>query len=173
MPDASVVCRMLGYTGAWTAGCCSEYPGGTGPIWLSDLSCTGEEKSLTECGHSGWGINNCDHGKDVEVICHSPTTVKPSGLSSAVTKSTIQPSQGLLPSGTAATTATAVSSVLRPTVKSTTIHRMLPSLSSSTITPNVSSLSSLFTAVVPSVVSPSSSSVMMSSSVIRTLPPGR
>ena len=172
MPDASVVCRMLGYTGAWTAGCCSEYPGGTGPIWLSDLSCTGEEKSLTECGHSGWGINNCDHGKDVEVICHSPTTVKPSGLSSAVTKSTIQPSQGLLPSGTAATTATAVSSVLRPTVKSTTIHRMLPSLSSSTITPNVSSLSSLFTAVVPSVVSSSSSSVVMSSSVIRTLQPG-
>ena len=128
IPDASVVCRMLGYTGAWTAGCCTEYPGGTGPVWLSDLSCSGEEKSLTECGHSGWGKNNCDHGKDVEVICHSPPTEKPSGLSSVVTT---------------------------------------PSLSSSTMT------SSLFTVVVPSVVSPSPSSVVVSSSVTPTLPPGK
>jgi len=198
-PDASVVCRMLGYTGAWTAGCCTEYPGGTGPVWLSELSCTGEEKSLTECGHSGWGINNCDHGKDVEVICHSPPTEKPSGLSSAVTKPTIQTSQTLLPSGTAITTSITVSSAVHSTVKSTTIHRMSPSLSSSTITPNVQKMpsfrtsstqvsststsfimsqkapssSSLFLVVVPSVVSPSSSSIVVSSSVTPTLPPGR
>ena len=196
IPDATVVCRMLGYSGAWTAGCCTKYyPGGTVPIWLSDLSCTGEEKSLTECGHSGWAVNNCDHGKDVEVICHSPPpTEKPSGHSSAVTRPTIQTSQSLLPSGTAVTTPKTVSSD-----KSTTIQRMSQSLSSSTITPylqkmvsvltpstqvsststsfkmsqNAPSSSTLFTVVVPSVVSPSSSSVVASSSVTPTLPPGR
>ena len=145
IPDASVVCRMLGYTGAWTAGCCTDYPGGTGPVWLSDLSCTGEEKSLTECGHSGWGINDCDHGKDVEVICHSPPTEKPSGLSSAVAKPTIQTSQFLLPSGTASTIPTKVSSIVHSTVKSTTIHGMSPSLYSSTITPHVQKTSFLRT----------------------------
>ena len=149
IPDASVVCRMLGYTGAWTAGCCNNYPGGSGPVWLSDLSCTGEENSLTECGHSGWGMNNCDHGKDVEVICHSPPTEKPSGLSSAVTNPTIQTSR------TATTTPTIVSSVVHSTVQKA------PSSSSS------------FTVVVPSVISPSSSSVVVSSSVTRTLPPGK
>ena len=194
IPDASVVCRMLGYSGAWTAGCCTEYPGGTGPVWLSDLSCTGEEKSLTECGHSGWGINNCDHGKDVNVICNSPPTEKPSRLSSVEANPTTKSSQSLYPSATT----TSTSSVVHSTVKSTTIQ-MSPSLSSSTRTSKVQDFSSLhtssarvsatptastvsqkpsfsstlFTVVVPSVVSPTLSSMVLQSSVSPTLPPGR
>ena len=77
MPDASVVCRMLGFPGAWTAGCCTKQSGGRDPIWLSDLSCTGQENTLSECKHSGWGVHDCDHTQDAEVICHSPATEKP------------------------------------------------------------------------------------------------
>ena len=93
IPDASVVCRMLGYPGAWTAGCCTEYPGGTGPVWLNDLSCTGHEKSLTECGHSGWGINKCNHEKDAEVVCYTPPTEKQSQNSSVITMIQASPSR--------------------------------------------------------------------------------
>ena len=47
----------------------SFYGGGTGPIQLDDLSCTGTEKNLALCGHRGWGKNNCDHTEDASVIC--------------------------------------------------------------------------------------------------------
>ncbi|KAL9964706.1 hypothetical protein ACROYT_G028382 [Oculina patagonica] len=157
IPDATVVCRMLGYSGAWTAGCCTEYPGGTGPVWLSDLSCTGEESSLTECGHSGWGINSCDHGKDVNVICHSPPTEKPSRLSSVEAKPSTKTPHSLFPSATT----TATSSVVHSTATPTT----------STASQKTSVSSTLFTVVVPSVVSPTISSLMAQSSVAPTLPP--
>ena len=166
IPDATVVCRMLGYAGAWTAGCCTQYRGGTGPVWLSDLSCTGGENSLSECGHSGWGINNCDHGKDAEVVCHNPPTEKPSRLSSTETIPTIKTYQPLLPSATTTTTTTTLTSS-----KSLSLRTSTPTASS--VSQKATLSSSLFTVVVPSVVSPSSSSVMMQTSVFPTLPPGR
>ena len=36
---------------------------------LSDLSCIGNESSITECGHRSSGVHNCSHSEDVGVLC--------------------------------------------------------------------------------------------------------
>ena len=65
--DGNVVCRMLGYRIAISS---RRYFGpGTGRIWLDDVGCSGEEISLIDCYHRGWGIHNCDHSMDVGVVC--------------------------------------------------------------------------------------------------------
>ena len=42
---------------------------GSGPIWLNYLLCIGNEMSLAECGHSGWGVRDCDDRRDVSIAC--------------------------------------------------------------------------------------------------------
>ena len=70
--EANVICRMLGYTeGAWSTHCCGWYDMFSGPdqIWLDDVHCVGDERSIAECSHGGWGSHNCDHSEDVGVVC--------------------------------------------------------------------------------------------------------
>ena len=66
--DAQVVCRQLGYTGGIPLED-NEYGNGADPIWLDDVDCAGYESSLSECGHRGWGVENCGHIEDAGVIC--------------------------------------------------------------------------------------------------------
>lgn len=40
---------------------------GTGPIFLDDLLCNGDEDSLIDCLQE----NNCDHGEDAGVTCQT------------------------------------------------------------------------------------------------------
>ncbi|CAH1790485.1 unnamed protein product, partial [Owenia fusiformis] len=69
--DAKVACRHLGFgsEGA-TVLQSSDIPDGSGPIWLDDVGCTGTERKLFECRHRGWGVENCNHNKDVGVGCN-------------------------------------------------------------------------------------------------------
>ena len=69
--EAKVICKQLGYRYSTDFG--TQYTKGTGPIWLSNLQCTGEESSIAICRNSGWGINNCTHNQDVGVICRAGT----------------------------------------------------------------------------------------------------
>ena len=69
--DAAVVCRQLGFAGAVAANMSAAFGQGVGQIWLDDVQCTGVESSLTECGHNGWGIENCGHGEDAGVMCNT------------------------------------------------------------------------------------------------------
>ena len=43
----------------------------SGPIFLDELRCTGNEQSLLDCptGISEVGLTNCDHSQDVWVKC--------------------------------------------------------------------------------------------------------
>ena len=45
------------------------YEGGSGPIWLSGVYCTGYEGSIAECRHSNWNVHRCDIGQDVSIVC--------------------------------------------------------------------------------------------------------
>lgn len=68
--DADVVCRQLGFDGAVsTAHSVPDHEKGQVKIWMNNVQCTGKEASLTECDHSGWGVSDCDQGKDAGVVC--------------------------------------------------------------------------------------------------------
>ena len=69
--DARVVCRELGFQDAEAAFQGSSVADGTGPIWLDDVRCVGNEASLFDCAHRGWGIEDCSHSEDAGVRCSS------------------------------------------------------------------------------------------------------
>ncbi|XP_044025482.1 deleted in malignant brain tumors 1 protein-like isoform X2 [Siniperca chuatsi] len=69
LSNADVVCRQLGCGHAVSAPTSAHFGRGTGPIWLDNVECTGQESALTHCRHPGFGENNCGHGEDASVIC--------------------------------------------------------------------------------------------------------
>ena len=67
--DATVVCRQLGFYSSVRAYGSARYGQGTGSIWLSRLSCIGNESSLTDCAQSNVRTKNCTHSDDAGVNC--------------------------------------------------------------------------------------------------------
>ena len=71
MNDARVVCRQLGFPDAVSAPLSARFGAGSGRIWLDNVGCSGNESSIVNCQHSGWGAQNCGHHEDASVICSS------------------------------------------------------------------------------------------------------
>ena len=69
--DAGVVCRQLGF-GSYGSSYSGAYFGaGSGPIWLDNVACIGNESTLASCGHLGFNITrNCNHFEDAGVRCY-------------------------------------------------------------------------------------------------------
>ena len=72
--EAKVVCRSMGYP--YVPNPLVNFGEGTGPIYLEDLSCVGDEHNLTECPNLNWGVHDCDHWEDVGVICSGNFSTK-------------------------------------------------------------------------------------------------
>uniref|UniRef100_A0ABI7XZN9 SRCR domain-containing protein n=2 Tax=Felis catus TaxID=9685 RepID=A0ABI7XZN9_FELCA len=69
LEDAQVVCRQLGCGPALEAlkeAACGQ---GTGPIWLNEVECKGNESSLWDCPAKAWGHSDCGHKEDAAVRC--------------------------------------------------------------------------------------------------------
>ena len=47
----------------------SQFGEGMGPVYLSDLSCTGTEQTLLECSHQVFVGSYCSHVRDVGLRC--------------------------------------------------------------------------------------------------------
>ncbi|XP_046574468.1 LOW QUALITY PROTEIN: deleted in malignant brain tumors 1 protein-like [Haliotis rubra] len=72
-PDAAVVCSTLGYSKGVAY---SHYRSSfsyfdyTGPYWTSQVNCTGNETSLRDCPHIGWGnVTKCSSGHFGGALC--------------------------------------------------------------------------------------------------------
>uniref|UniRef100_A0A8U8BZT8 SRCR domain-containing protein n=1 Tax=Geospiza parvula TaxID=87175 RepID=A0A8U8BZT8_GEOPR len=74
--QAQVLCAHLGCGPALEAPGAARYGRGAGPIWLDDVTCTGEELDFFRCGHRAWGEHNCHHGEDAGVICAGECAVR-------------------------------------------------------------------------------------------------
>ena len=67
-----VVCQQLHFTGANEALSLAQFGAGTGPIWLDNVLCSGDELELSECPHNNdnsFGSNSCTHNNDAGVRC--------------------------------------------------------------------------------------------------------
>ena len=67
--DAHVVCRELGFGPAVGTRDNAYFGEGSGLIWLKELNCTGDEATVKDCSHNGWGSENCSHKEDAGVKC--------------------------------------------------------------------------------------------------------
>ena len=75
--DAGVVCRQLGFGSYGSSISGAYYFGqGSGPFWLDNVKCTGNELTLTSCGHFGVNITrSCSHSEDAGVRCYGGTGI--------------------------------------------------------------------------------------------------
>ena len=69
LDDAQVVCRQLGYGPPIAVRYRAYYGQGSGQIWLDNLKCNGNESTIEECLHAGWGMHDCEHDEDAGVEC--------------------------------------------------------------------------------------------------------
>ncbi|XP_052091440.1 deleted in malignant brain tumors 1 protein-like [Mytilus californianus] len=96
---ATVVCRQLGFPGDGTAiNDTNRFGAGTGPIWLDDVTCAGNERNIEQCTFRSWNQSDCTHNDDVGVICSdtSPTSTPTTRAPIIVQPSNCNPQVGNL-----------------------------------------------------------------------------
>ncbi|CAI8044096.1 Scavenger receptor cysteine-rich type 1 protein M130, partial [Geodia barretti] len=69
--DANVVCRQLGFLGFGATLIRMGFFNANEPrrYWLDDVKCNGDESSLFDCPHRGWGVHNCGRRERAGVNC--------------------------------------------------------------------------------------------------------
>ena len=67
--DGTVVCRQLGYNRLREYYWGNQTVWGTGNIWLDNIDCSSSHVRLTQCNSRGWGVTDCRHSDDINVLC--------------------------------------------------------------------------------------------------------
>ena len=68
--EGRVICRMMGFPGGVRIHHDATFGPGTGPIWINNILCNGNETSLEQCPSPAWGPSyQCKHLEDVGVEC--------------------------------------------------------------------------------------------------------
>ena len=67
--DAQVICRQLNFSSPLGSTSVELFGRGKGIIWMDDVDCVGNETSIGDCSHPGFGNHNCFHFEDVGLIC--------------------------------------------------------------------------------------------------------
>ena len=69
--DAGVVCRQLGLGTYGTPRNLAYFGQGSGPIWLDNIQCIGNESTIVSCVHLGFNVTrSCSHNEDAGVRCY-------------------------------------------------------------------------------------------------------
>jgi len=69
---ANVICEQVGCKKEGTFK--YSFGGGSGPIWLDNVHCTGAEDDVANCERNDWGAHNCGHSEDMGVCCADSCT---------------------------------------------------------------------------------------------------
>uniref|UniRef100_A0A3Q3XM03 Lysyl oxidase homolog n=1 Tax=Mola mola TaxID=94237 RepID=A0A3Q3XM03_MOLML len=72
LQSASVVCRELGFGSAKEALTGSRMGQGMGPIYMNEVKCLGQEKSIWNCPFKNITSEDCQHTEDAAVRCNIP-----------------------------------------------------------------------------------------------------
>ncbi|XP_058471668.1 lysyl oxidase homolog 3B isoform X1 [Solea solea] len=72
LQSASVVCRELGFGSAKEALTGSRMGQGMGPIYMNEVKCIGQEKSIWNCPFKNITSEGCIHTEDAAVRCNIP-----------------------------------------------------------------------------------------------------
>ncbi|KAL6106006.1 loxl3 [Pungitius sinensis] len=72
LQSASVVCRELGFGSAREALTGGRMGQGMGPIYMNEVKCLGQEKSIWNCPFKNITSEDCQHVEDAAVRCNVP-----------------------------------------------------------------------------------------------------
>lgn len=75
--DASVFCKSLGLPKATMALRHQEFGQKADSVWLNRLMCAGDEASLADCPHGGWGEKKSSCYYPANVVCGKPKGKNP------------------------------------------------------------------------------------------------
>nr|XP_055046941.1 deleted in malignant brain tumors 1 protein-like [Misgurnus anguillicaudatus] len=70
LTDAAVACNSVDCENPVAATTGAFFGQGSGPVWLDDVICSGNESTVMDCLSMELGTSTCGHGKDAGVICN-------------------------------------------------------------------------------------------------------
>ena len=68
--DARVICQQLGFSSIRGHRSTLNFGQASGPIFLENLACSGDESTVFDCPRGVLGLHHCDHSQDVGVQCY-------------------------------------------------------------------------------------------------------